>query len=119
HPRRRLVQRATSLETENSEMAIYLKIPNILGDSTSKAYPNQFQVLSLTWGGVNPEINGIPGKINFMPISISKYGSPHSPTLMLMLAKGMNLGTVVITTTFTTAVGVEEPVDVITLSNAF
>ena len=38
---------------------IYMNISGILGNSTSSAYPNQFEVLSLNFGDLAPHhING-------------------------------------------------------------
>lgn len=103
-------------------MPIYLNIPNIPGDSVSKAFPNQFLLANAQWGasnGVQVTSSGVKtGVPSFAQITVQKLSQIQSPNLMLALASGKNLGTVVITTT-TTAGSTEVPVEVITLSNAF
>jgi type VI protein secretion system component Hcp len=97
-------------------MSIYMSIPNVTGDTTSTLYPKQFAVLSAQWAGSENSTGGTGGKASFSTFSVSMNGSINSPELMLLMAQGKRVGTVVITMTITTPA--EYPIHIYTLSNA-
>jgi type VI protein secretion system component Hcp len=102
-------------------MAIYIQIPGIPGDSTVKNYPSQFVAATVTWGATNGGVvtsSSLQGKAVFTSITVTKVASMNSPLLMIKMAELYNLGTVVITSTGTIG-SAEQPLDVITLGQAF
>jgi len=98
-------------------MSIYLQIPNLLGDSSSRAYPYQFELGSISWNGtITAQING-RGQSTLSAVSVSKLATIHSPTFMFFMASQKNIGTIVITLT-RLGDNSEIPVEVYTLENA-
>lgn len=79
-------------------MPIYMKIPDINGDSTVKGFEKQFELLSLSYGVVTPysASNNVGGRPSFTPITVT-LPEFNAPSLLRAVATGQHLGTVTIT----------------------
>lgn len=74
---------------------VFLNIPEIPGNSTLKAYPKQFEVLSLSFGAVNPSNpaatgGGGAGKPSFTPITLT-LNQYDAPGFLKYLATGRHI----------------------------
>ncbi len=98
---------------------IFLQIPNIPGDSTTKGFANQFELMSYSWGVSNTSTNAGSGKPNFTSLNVMTFGGSHAPSLMLATAAGTRVGTLVLSFTTTTGTGAISVVATYTLTNAF
>jgi type VI protein secretion system component Hcp len=101
-------------------MPIFLKIPNVAGESTAIGFTGQFKAEALLWGGHSVLVGGVKPTLNttLNAVSVSKSATINSPTLMLLMMNQKNLGSVVIT--ITKDVNTKNlPAQVYTLSGAY
>jgi type VI protein secretion system component Hcp len=98
-------------------MSIYLKIPNLTGESAATDYKGQFELAALAWNGkLVAQAHGASAT-DFTSISVSKLVTRHSPELMLLMASQKNIGKIVITLTKPGADS-DLPADVYSLDDA-
>jgi type VI secretion system secreted protein Hcp len=75
---------------------IYLKLGDIKGESTDDKHKDEIDVLSWSWGVVNPTSmasggGGGKGKVDFHDLSFTHYVDKASPNLLKMCATGEHI----------------------------
>jgi type VI secretion system secreted protein Hcp len=83
-------------------MDFYLKIDGIPGESNDDKHQDEIEVLSWTWGATNtttivPGGGASAGRVDFQPLTITKYLDKSSPTLFLRTADGKFLQKAILT----------------------
>ena len=81
---------------------VYLKIPEIPGESMAKGHEDEIDVLSLSWGITQPTSTHIgsgttASNVHFGDLSITKYVDRASPLLFLNCCRGTHLPEAVFT----------------------
>ena len=95
------------------EAAAFLKLGDIKGESTDKDHAGEIDVLSWSWGMSNSGTTSTSGgagagKVSMQDISITKYSDLASTAIMLHVANGRHIPTVVLTLTRSTPDGSHE-----------
>ena len=80
---------------------MFLALPGVSGEATSKTHPGEIEVVAWSWGMSNSGTTHLgsysAGKANFQDISITKYLDTASTALMLHAANGDQFKTATLT----------------------
>lgn len=84
---------------DNNDTFFFLKVDNILGESTAVGHANEIDVLAYSTGASNSGTTHAgsgsgAGKVNFQDLSFTKYVDGTSPAFLLACATGQHFATV-------------------------
>ena len=86
----------------NAQAAIFMKLDDVVGESTVKGHENEIEILSWSFGMSNTGSlatggGGGAGKVTFQDLSLTKFADKASPVLMLSTANGKHYRQAILT----------------------